>query len=94
MAAEIFTLLAYSIANPFEDARILHVIVIDPSLISGVIRRVDIDTINAPLILRKQRLQSDKIVAVYYLVATFGSRLFPTLRIKTILMLQNMKRHL
>ena len=63
MAAEIFTLFADYIAQPFPNTRIVDIVVIDPALVAGVVGRINIDALDLALVLRQKGFQSLQIVA-------------------------------
>ena len=44
--------------------RAVHVVVVDPALVAGVVRRVDIDALYLPGIIRKQCLERNKVIAL------------------------------
>ena len=64
VSAEVFALLADDLPEPLPDARVVYVVVVDPSLVAGVVRRIDVDAVNLALVLRQQRLERLEVVAV------------------------------
>ena len=55
MAGQVLALFADNLAQPLLDLRVIDVIVIDPALVAGVVGRIDIDALDAPLIPGQQR---------------------------------------
>ena len=43
MTGEVFALFADYLSEPLTDAGIIHVVVVDPPLIAGVVGRIDVD---------------------------------------------------
>lgn len=74
VARKVFALLAYQLAKPSAYVRVVHVVVIHPSLIPHVVRRVDVYATYPSLVFGQQCLQSLKVVAVDDLVAAAGRR--------------------
>ena len=62
MAGQVLALFADNLAQPLFDFRVIDVIVIDPALIAGVVWRIDVNTLDAPLIPGHQRFQGFQIV--------------------------------
>ena len=62
MPGEIFALRADHLPQPFQDTGIVHVVVVDPLLIAGVVRRIDIDALDPALITGQQRFQRVQII--------------------------------
>ena len=61
---EILAFLADDFTEPFLDLRVVHVVVVNPSFVSGIVRRIDVDALDPAFILRQKRLERGKIVAV------------------------------
>jgi hypothetical protein len=64
MAREVFGLAAYDLAEPFPDFRAVDVIVIDPVLVAGIIRGVNIDALHLPGVIGQQCLKGFEVVAL------------------------------
>ena len=64
MTGEVFALFADYLSEPLTDAGIIHVVVVDPPLIAGVVGRIDVDKPDAAFILRQQGFQRFQVVAV------------------------------
>lgn len=95
VAAQILALLAHDLAQPLLDFRVVHVVVVNPLFVARVVRRIDIDALDSPLVFGQQRFQRLQIVAVYDLVAAL--RLRPVVRVfrpEPILVLQHPIRHI
>ena len=73
VAGEVLALLAHDLPEPFPDARVVHVVVVDPALVAGVVRRIDVDAVDLSLVFRKQRLQRFEVVAVDDHVSAVGA---------------------
>lgn len=71
MTREIFALFADYFAKPFFDFRIVDVVVVNPSLIASIVRRIDIDTLDSAFILGQQRLERLQIIAANNHVVAF-----------------------
>ena len=71
-ARETLALLADHLAKPFPDPQVVHAVVVDPSLVAGIVRRIDVDAVHLPLVLGQQRLESLEVVAVDDHVAAIG----------------------
>lgn len=69
MTAQILALLAYDLAQPLLDFRVVHVVVVNPLFVARVVRRIDIDTLHATFVFGQQRFQRLQIVAMYDSVA-------------------------
>src|SRR3989338_8334748 len=63
MARGILAFLADDLTDPFLELRLGEIVVIDPSLVPGVVRRVNVDAFNAACVSGKKRFQSQEIVA-------------------------------
>ena len=95
VAREILTLSTDNLAKPAEYVGVVDIIVVTPFLIAGVIWWVDIDTVNASFIFRKERFECSKIITVNYLIArSAGRSAVRAFAIEAIAMLQYAKRHI
>ena len=93
VAGQVLALFACNLAQPLFDFRIVDVIVIDPALVAGVVGRIDVNALDAPLIPGQQCFQGFQIVAPDDHV--FAAIIFVVLPvfIKAVLALQHPKRH-
>ena len=64
MTAQIFSLFTDHFTQPFADFRVIHVVVVDPAFIAGVVGRINIDALHPPLKPRKQSFQRIQIVTM------------------------------
>ena len=64
VAAEVLALLAHGPVEPLPDAGVVDVVVVDPALVAGVVRRIDVDAVDPTLVLGQQGLQGLEVVAV------------------------------
>ena len=72
MAVKRFAFLANDFTEPFADDGAVDVVVIDPVLVSRVVRRVDLNALDLTGLVRKERLERDEIVALNNEVARAG----------------------
>ena len=93
MAGQVLALFADNLAQPLLDLRVVDIIVIDPALVARVVRRIDIDALDAPLIPGQQRFQRFQIIAPNDHVLAAVVRLVLSVFIKAVLALQHPKRH-
>jgi hypothetical protein len=70
MTREIFSLLADDGMEPPLHLGIVHIVVVDPSLVPRIVRRVYVDTLHPSTILGEERLQGFEIVSSDDLVLT------------------------
>ena len=63
VAGQILSLFADNLAQPFFDFWVIDIIVVDPSLVSCVVGRVDVDTLYPSFIPGQQRFQGFQIIA-------------------------------
>ena len=64
MPLQVFAVYRTCVFQPVLHQRAVHVVVVDPALVAGVVGRVDVDAIHAPGVAREQRLQRVQVVAV------------------------------
>lgn len=69
VAVQRLALAADHLAQPLANLRAVDVVVVDPALVAGVVRRVDIDALHLPRIARQQGLQRVQVVALHDEVA-------------------------
>ena len=69
MPVERLPLLAHRLPQPFADDRAVHVVVVNPALVARVVGGVDVDALHLPGVIRKERLERDKIVALHDQIA-------------------------
>ena len=73
VAAQILALAPDHFAQPFLYARVVHIVVVHPALVARVIRRVNVNAVDAPAKLGQQAFERKQIVAVNQkIVATVG----------------------
>jgi len=72
VAREVFSFLANSFTKPFADQRAIDVVVVNPALVAGVVRRVNVDALDLPGVVREQRLKRHQIVALDDEIAAAG----------------------
>jgi len=63
MTAQILALPAHNLAQPFFDSGIVHIVVIDPALVARVVRRINVDALDLPLVSGQQGLERLQVVA-------------------------------
>ena len=87
MAGEVFGFFAHHGSQPFADMRVVHIVVVHPTFVARVVRRVDIDAIHFSLILRQQRLECLEVVAVdnHIILAVAVGRIVSILPIRVLL---------
>ena len=65
MAGKVFGFLANNFAKPLTDERAVDAVVVNPSFVAGVVRRVNVDALDLPGVVRQQRLERDEVVALH-----------------------------
>jgi len=93
MAGQVLALFADDLAQPLFDFRVIDVIVIDPALVAGVVGRIDVNTLDAPLIPGQQRFQGFQIIALDNHIFAAVIRVCLSVFVKAVLALQHPKRH-
>ena len=104
MPGEILALLADDFTKPFLDTRIIDIVVVAPSLIARIVRRIDVNALDLALVFRQKRLEREQVVAVDDHVTGIGRfalflkrkgfRFSALCRIKRPLLFQNVVRHI
>ena len=89
MPRKILRLLADDGAEPAVDFRGVHLVVVNPALVAGVVGRIDVDAFHLARVFRQQRLEGVEIVPLHDEVSRFRAAV-GELRI----WLQQAKRHL
>jgi len=93
MAGQVLALFADNLTQPLFDFRVIDIVVIDPALFAGVIGRIDVDALDAPLIPGQQGFQGFQIIAPDdHVFAAVVLAVLPVF-IKAVLALQHPKRH-
>ena len=93
MAGQVLALFADNRTQPLFDFRVVDIIVINPALVAGVVGRIDVDALDAPLIPGQQRFQGLQIIAPDdHVLAAVILAMLPVF-IKAVLALQHPKRH-
>ena len=64
VAAGVLALLAHGVANPFLELRLREVVVVNPALVAGVVRRVNVDALDPARVRGQQTFQRQQIVAL------------------------------
>jgi hypothetical protein len=93
MAGKVFPFFANYLSYPFFDFRVVHVVVIDPVFITGIVRGVYINEFYPAFIAGQEGFEGQKVVPVDYKVPGGIGGLFAFLGID-ILRLKRMKRHI
>jgi hypothetical protein len=65
MPRKIFSLFANDLAKPFSHLRTVYIVVINPVLIAGIVRRIDINTFDLPGVVREKGFKGEKIIAFH-----------------------------
>jgi len=65
--------LAHDFAQPAADLRAVDVVVVDPALVAGVVRRVDVDALHLAGVARQQGLERVQVVALHDQVAAVAA---------------------
>ena len=94
MTGQVLALTADYLTEPLSNTGIIDIIVIHPALITGIIRRIDIDALNPALILRQKCLECFQIIAVNDHIITAIIRTLLAVRTKTVLTLQHTIWHI
>ena len=63
VAGQVLALFADNLAQPPLDLRVIDIIVINPALVAGVVGRIDVDALDAPLVPGQQCFQGFQIIA-------------------------------
>lgn len=61
--------IAYHFAQLLADKRAVHVVVVSPSLVAGVVWRINIDALHLSGVIWQQRLERDKVVTLHNQIA-------------------------
>ena len=93
MARQVFTFLADNFPQPRTNLRVVDIVVVDPLFLTRVVRRVDVDAVYAPLVLRQERFQRKEIVPVDNHVPAVITVIMLAGCIEHVLPLQHMIRH-
>jgi hypothetical protein len=93
MPGEVLALFAYDLPKPLADFGVVHIVIVYPALIAGIVRRIYVDALNAALVPGQQGFEGLQIVAVdNHVGAAVILRMLPVL-IEAILPLQDAIRH-
>jgi hypothetical protein len=93
MAGEVFPFFANYFSYPFFDFGVIHVIVINPVFIAGIVRGVYVNEFYPAFILGQEGFEGQKVVPVDYKVPGGSGGLFAVFGI-SIFRLEGMKRHI
>ena len=93
VAGEVLALFAHHFAQPLLDFRVVHIVVVHPALVAGVIGRIDVDALHPALIPGQQSLQRVQIIPVddHVFAAVILGML--AILVKTILPVKHPERH-
>lgn len=95
MACEILSLCSNYFTEPSEYMRVIYIIIVTPFLITGIVRRVDINAVYSSFIFWKERFEGRKIITMNYLIPCSAyRRAVRAFTIKAITMLQYAERHI
>jgi hypothetical protein len=72
MSVERLAFLADHLAQPATDLRAVDIVVVDPALVTGVVRRVDVNALHLAGVSGEQRLQRVQVVALDNQIAAVG----------------------
>ncbi len=72
MAGKVFGFLAHGFTEPVADERAVDVVVVCPAFVTGVVRRVDVDSLDLSGAVREQRLERDEVVALHDEITASG----------------------
>ena len=64
MAAEIFCFFADDLFKPFLDTGVIDIVVVDPVLVAGVVRRVDVNALHLAVVIGQECLERFQVVAM------------------------------
>ena len=63
VSVERFALLADYLAQPLTDDRAVDVVVVGPTLVARVVRRIDVDALDLSRVVGKERFERDEVIA-------------------------------
>ncbi len=72
MAGQVLSLFPNHFAQPFADERAVDIVIIDPVLVAGVVRRVDVDALHLSGVIGQQGFEGNEVVALDNEVARAG----------------------
>lgn len=64
MAGQVFSFFSHYVAQPFFDLGVIYIVVVDPALIAGIVRRINVDAFDFAFVFGKQRFQGFQIVSM------------------------------
>ena len=64
MAGQVLALFAHHFAQPFSDFRVVHIVVVYPALVAGVVGRINVNAFHSSLIPGQQCFEGFQIVPV------------------------------
>jgi hypothetical protein len=65
MAIERLAFLADDLPQPLTDNRAVHVVVVSPALVAGVVRRIDVDALHLAGVVRQERFERNEVIALH-----------------------------
>jgi len=72
MSGKVFHFPTDHLAKPFPDLWTVNVVIIDPTLISRIVRWVNVDALNLPSVVREQGFEGHKVISFDKEIATTG----------------------
>jgi hypothetical protein len=69
MAGQVFNLFAYGFAKPCLHFRTVHIIVVNPAFIAGIVRRIDVYALNLAGIIWQKSFESQKVIGLHQKIA-------------------------
>ena len=94
VAGQVFALFAYHFAQPLLDFRVVHIVVIHPTFVAGVIGRINVNALHPALIPGQQGLQCVQIVPVDDHILTAVVLGVLAILVKAVLAFQHPEGHL
>ena len=86
---EVLAGFAHDFAQPLQQSRVVHVVVVHPLLFPRVVGRVDVDALDASFVFGQESFQGFQVIAMDNLVAAAGFGFRPAFfRRKAVLVLQ------
>lgn len=94
VARQVFSFFADHLAEPFPDFRVIYIVVVHPSFIACIVRRINVYYFHPPYIPGKECFQSFQIIAANHHIFTTIVRHVLAGFIKAVLPVQHTERHL
>ena len=90
---EVLAGFAHHFAQPLQQARVVHVVVVHPLLFTRIVGWVDVDALDASFVFGQKGFQCFQVITVDYLIAIVGFGVLLTVWRETILVLQHLEGH-